>query len=399
MSFISAYSGLGGFGITHDTILIPFNPRIRSLLPVCAPWIVHSALPAKVTGTVSFVRIRPWQAILSGGVRPVTTHFRALVVEKTEDSVSLNVKELTFDDLPQGDVLIRVAYSSVNYKDGLACIPNGRIVKSYPFVPGIDLSGTVVESRDPRFREGDEVIVTSYELGVSHFGGFSEYARVPADWVVKLPQGLTLKEAMALGTAGFTAGLSIQRLEENGLNPDRGPVIVTGATGGVGSTAVAMLAKKGYHVAASTGKASEHEYLHKLGAAEILSRDEVTDTSRPLQKERWAAAVDPVGGKTLAYLLSSVKYGGSVAVSGLTGGSEFSSTVFPFILRGVNLLGIDSVYCPRDVRVPLWDRLAGDLKPENLLDSIGYEITLDEIPSAVSAILKGEVRGRTIVRM
>ena len=329
----------------------------------------------------------------------MTTHFRALLAEKTEDSISLNVKELTFDDLPQGDVLIRVAYSSVNYKDGLACIPNGRIVKSYPFVPGIDLSGTVAESRDPRFREGDEVIVTGYELGVSHFGGFSEYARVPADWVVKLPQGLTLKEAMALGTAGFTAGLSIQRLEENGVNPERGPVIVTGATGGVGSTAVAMLAKNGYHVAASTGKASEHEYLRKLGAAEILSRDELTDTSRPLQKERWAAAVDPVGGKTLAYLLSSIKYGGSVAVSGLTGGAEFSTTVFPFILRGVNLLGIDSVYCPMDVRVRLWDRLAGELKPANLLDSIGYEITLDEIPAAVSAILKGEVRGRTIVRM
>jgi acrylyl-CoA reductase (NADPH) len=329
----------------------------------------------------------------------VTTHFRALVVEKTEDLFSLNVKELTFDDLPQGDVTIRVAYSSVNYKDGLACIPNGRIVKSYPFVPGIDLSGTVVDSRDPRFREGDEVIVTSYELGVSHFGGFSEYARVPADWVVKLPQGLTLKEAMALGTAGFTAGLSIQRLEENGVNPDRGPVIVTGATGGVGSTAVAMLAKTGYHVAASTGKASEHEYLRKIGATEILSRDEVTDTSRPLQKERWAAAVDPVGGRTLAYLLSATKYGGSVAVSGLTGGSEFAGTVFPFILRGINLLGIDSVYCPMDVRVQLWKRMASDLKPENLLDSIGYEITLEELPSTLSAILKGEVRGRTIVRM
>jgi acrylyl-CoA reductase (NADPH) len=329
----------------------------------------------------------------------VTTHFRALVVEKTEDLFSLNVKELTFDDLPQGDVTIRVAYSSVNYKDGLACIPNGRIVKSYPFVPGIDLSGTVVDSRDPRFREGDEVIVTSYELGVSHFGGFSEYARVPADWVVKLPQGLTLKEAMALGTAGFTAGLSIQRLEENGVNPDRGPVIVTGATGGVGSTAVAMLAKTGYHVAASTGKASEHEYLRKIGATEILSRDEVTDTSRPLQKERWAAAVDPVGGRTLAYLLSATKYGGSVAVSGLTGGSEFAGTVFPFILRGINLLGIDSVYCPMDVRVQLWERMASDLKPENLLDSIGYEITLEELPSTLSAILKGEVRGRTIVRM
>ncbi len=329
----------------------------------------------------------------------MTTHFRALVVEKSEETFSVNVKELTFDDLPQGDVTIRVAYSSVNYKDGLACIPNGRIVKSYPFVPGIDLSGTVAESRDPRFREGDEVIVTGYDLGVSRFGGFSEYARVPADWVVKLPQGLTLKEAMAIGTAGFTAGLSIQRLEENGMNPERGPVIVTGATGGVGSTAVAMLAKNGYHVAASTGKASEHEYLRKIGATDILDRDEVTDTSRPLQKERWAAAVDPVGGKTLAYLVSAIKYGGSVAVSGLTGGAEFSSTVFPFILRGVNLLGIDSVYCPMDVRAKLWDRLAGDLKPDNLLDSIGYEVTLDEIPTVVSAILKGEVRGRTIVRL
>lgn len=328
----------------------------------------------------------------------MTTHFRALVVEKTEDSLSLNVKELTFDDLPHGDVTIRVAYSSVNYKDGLACTPNGRIVKSYPFVPGIDLAGTVAASRDPRFREGDDVIVTGYELGVSHFGGFSEYVRVPADWVVKLPQGLTLKEAMALGTAGFTAGLSIQRLEEHGVNPDRGPVLVTGATGGVGSTAVAMLAKNGYHVAASTGKASEHEYLHKIGAAEILSRDELTDT-RPLQKERWAAAVDPVGGKTLASVVSSIKYGGSVALSGLAGGSEFAGTVFPFILRGVNLLGIDSVYCPMDVRVKLWERLAGDLKPENLLDSIGYEIALDEIPLAVSAILKGDVRGRTIVRL
>lgn len=329
----------------------------------------------------------------------MTTHFRALMVEKTEDSFALSLKELTFDDLPQGDVTIRVAYSSVNYKDGLASIPNGRIVKSYPFVPGIDLSGTVVESRDPRFRDGEEVIVTSYELGVSHFGGFSEYARVPANWVVKLPQGLTLKEAMALGTAGFTAGLSIQRLEETGVKPNRGPVIVTGATGGVGSTAVSMLAKSGYHVAASTGKASEHEYLRRIGAKEILARDEVTDTSRPLQEERWAAAVDPVGGNTLAYLLSTTKYGGSVAVSGLTGGSEFASTVFPFVLRGINLLGIDSVYCPMDVREQLWNRLASDLKPENLLDGIGYEITLDELPSTLTAILRGEVRGRTVVRM
>ncbi|WP_018131970.1 NADPH:quinone oxidoreductase family protein [Effusibacillus pohliae] len=325
--------------------------------------------------------------------------FRAVVVDKTEDSFSVGVKELTPADLPAGDVTIRVAYSSLNYKDGLACIPNGKIVKTYPFVPGIDLSGTVVESRDPRFREGDEVIVTGYELGVSHFGGFSEYARVPADWVVPLPQGLTLKEAMAIGTAGFTAALSIQRLEENGVHPGRGPVIVTGATGGVGSTAVAMLAKLGYHVVASTGKAAEHDYLRQLGAKEILGRDEVTDTSRPLQKERWAGAVDPVGGKTLAYLLCTIKYGGSVAVSGLTGGSEVVTTVFPFILRGVNLLGIDSVYCPMDVRVKLWERLASDLKPPRLLDSIGREITLDQLPAAAASILNGEVRGRTIVRL
>lgn len=301
--------------------------------------------------------------------------------------------------MPVGDVLIRVAYSSVNYKDGLASTPNGKIVKSYPFVPGIDLAGTVVESQDPRFRQGDEVIVTSYELGVSRYGGFSEYARVPAGWVVPLPTGLTMKEAMAIGTAGFTAGLSVQRLEEHGVTPEKGPVLVTGATGGVGSMAVSMLAKLGYNVAAGTGKTSEHEYLKQLGAREILSREEVSDASRPLQKERWAGAVDPVGGKTLAYLLSAVKYGGSVAVSGLTGGTELNTTVFPFILRGVNLLGIDSVYCPMDVRVELWNRLARDLKPANLLDDIGREITLDELPETLASILKGEVRGRTIVRL
>ncbi|GAX90728.1 NADPH:quinone oxidoreductase family protein [Effusibacillus lacus] len=325
--------------------------------------------------------------------------FRALWVEKTEDSFSVSVKELGLSDLPEGDVTIRVAYSSVNYKDGLACIPNGKIVRSYPFIPGIDLAGTVVDSKDSRFKEGDQVVITGYELGVAHFGGFSEYARVPADWVVPLPKGLSLKEAMAIGTAGFTAALSVQRLEDNGLNPERGPVIVTGATGGVGSTAVAMLAGLGYHVAASTGKASEHEYLHTLGAKEILGREEVTDTSRPLQKERWAGAVDPVGGKTLAYLLSTTKYGGSVAVSGLTGGTDLATTVFPFILRGVNLLGIDSVYCPMDVRLKLWERLASDLKPANLLDQIGYEISLEELPDTVGKILKGEVRGRTVVRL
>lgn len=303
------------------------------------------------------------------------------------------------EDLPEGEVTIRVAYSSVNYKDGLACSPNGKIVRSYPFVPGIDLSGTVVSSADSRFKEGDEVIVTSYELGVSHFGGFSEYARVPAKWVVPLPKGLTLKEAMALGTAGFTAALSVQRLEENGLLPDQGKVIVTGATGGVGSTAVSMLAKRGYHVVASTGKSSEHGYLEQLGAKEIIGRDEVSDTSRPLQKELWAGAVDPVGGNTLAYLLSTTKYGGGVAVSGLTGGADLHTTVFPFILRGVNLFGIDSVYCPMETRLKLWERMGSDLKPEGLLDSIGYEIGLSELPDTVAKILKGAVRGRTIVAL
>lgn len=330
----------------------------------------------------------------------MTIEFRALVAEKTDEFFTLGVRRLTLGNLPEGEVTINVAFSSVNYKDGLASIPNGRIVKSYPFVPGIDLAGTVIESRDPNIREGDEVIVTSYELGVSHFGGYSEIARVPAKWVVPLPKGLSLKEAMAFGTAGFTAALSVMRLEQNGLKPENGPVIVTGATGGVGSTAIAILAALDYSIAASTGKESEHDYLRQLGANEILSRADLADESgRPLLKERWAGAVDPVGGKTLSYLLSTVKYGGSVAVSGLTGGTEVPTTVFPFILRGVNLLGIDSVYCPMDVRQEIWNRLANEYKPANLLEHIARETTLEELPSALSAILKGEVRGRTIVRL
>lgn len=326
--------------------------------------------------------------------------FRAFVVNKTEDDFSANIQHLTLDDLPEGNVTIRTAYSSVNYKDGLASIPKGKIVRSYPFIPGIDLAGTVTESNDSRFQAGDEVIVTSYELGVSHFGGFSEYARVPSDWIVPLPKGLTLKEAMALGTAGFTAALSVHRLEENGLTPDKGSVLVTGATGGVGSTAVAMLAKRGYHVVASTGKESEHEYLQTIGAAEILSREDVLIDPIPvLSKQRWAAAIDPVGGKTLASILSMVQYGGSVAVSGLTGGGDVPTTVYPFILRGINLLGIDSVYCPMELRKTLWERMAADLKPDALLNHISQEVTLDELPQALSSILKAETRGRIIVKL
>jgi len=267
-------------------------------------------------------------------------------------------------------------------------------------IPGIDLAGTVIESQDERFREGDPVIVTSYELGVSHHGGFSEVARVPAKWVVPLPNGLNLREAMILGTAGFTAALSVQRLEENGLQPAQGPVLVTGATGGVGSVSVDILSKIGYEVVASTGKTSEHEYLYQLGAKQVIHREEVVASEqKPLRQQRWAGAIDPVGGKTLEYVLSTIQYGGSVALSGLTGGTDVSTTVHPFILRGVNLLGIDSVYCPMKVREKVWKRLATDLKPKKLNENIVDEISLEELPEVLSKILKGQIRGRTIVKM
>lgn len=324
--------------------------------------------------------------------------FRAFIVEKTDDHFSAKTKTITLNDLPEGNVIIKVQYSSVNYKDGLASIPNGKIVRSYPFVPGIDLAGVVVSSQDSRFHEGDEVIATSYEIGVSHYGGYSEYARIPGDWIVPLPEGLSLKEAMVYGTAGFTAALSVHRLEENGLTPNSGKVLVTGATGGVGSIAVAILAKRGYHVVASTGKESEHAFLKDIGAKEIVTREEIYgEKIKPLDKQLWAGAVDPVGGKTLAAILSKMTYNGSVSVSGLTGGTDVSTTVFPFILRGINLLGIDSVYCSMETRKVIWQRMASDFKPDGLLETIKNEVTLDELPHSLSLILKGEMRGRTIV--
>lgn len=327
-------------------------------------------------------------------------NFRAFIVNKTDDDFTAEVKTIGLEDLPAGDVVIKVAYSSVNYKDGLASIPNGKIVRSYPFVPGIDLAGTVVSSKDSRFSEGQEVIATSYEIGVSHFGGYSEYARIPGDWIVPLPEGLTAREAMVFGTAGFTAALSVHRLEENGLTPEKGKVLVTGATGGVGSVAVSMLATRGYHVVASTGKESEHDYLRRIGAAEIISREELLgEKIKPLDKQLWAAAVDPVGGKTLSAILSKLDYNGSVAVSGLTGGTDVPTTVFPFILRGINLLGIDSVYCPMETRKLLWQRMATDLKPVGILETIQNEVKLEELPDVLSGILKGENRGRTIVKL
>lgn len=327
------------------------------------------------------------------------SNFKALVVNKDDNAFTVEISNLSLNDLPEGEVLIEVAYSSVNYKDGLAAIPDGKIVNSYPFVPGIDLAGTVVSSEDDRFKEGDKVIATSYEIGVSHYGGFSEYARIPADWIVPLPEGLTMKEAMTFGTAGFTAALSIYHLENSGLKPSDGQVLVTGATGGVGSAAVAMLAKLGYEVVASTGKESSHDYLRDIGASEIISREELQpEKIRPLDKQRWAGAVDPVGGKTLAYVLSTTKYGGAVAVSGLTGGPNVPTTVFPFILRGVKLLGVDSVYCPMPIRQKLWQRIATDLKPSSI-ERISNEVTLEELPKTLEDILAGKLTGRTVVAL
>lgn len=326
--------------------------------------------------------------------------YRALVVDKQGDDFTVAARELNEADLPAGEVTIKVEWSSINYKDGLALSPNGRVLRSYPMVPGVDLAGTVVQSKDSRFSKGSHVAVTGYDVGVAHPGGFAELARIPADWVMPLPDGLTTKEAMALGTAGFTAALSVEALEHNGLRPDQGTVIVTGSTGGVGSTAVSMLAQLGYTVAGSTGKASEHDFLRALGATEILSREDVSaESNRPMESERWAGAVDPVGGATTAYLVRTMKYGASVALSGLTGGNAVATTVFPFILRGVNLLGIDSVMCPMAKRQHVWARMGKDLKPKGLLDGIAVETDLDGAPAVCADILGGKVKGRTLVRL
>lgn len=326
--------------------------------------------------------------------------FDALVVNKQEEQFSVDVQKLTINDLPEGEVLIQVHYSGVNYKDSLASIPNGNIVKNYPFVPGIDLAGVVVSSEDPRFKEGDEVIATSYEIGVSHFGGYSEYARIPAKWVVPLPAGLTLKKAMIIGTAGFTAALSVQRLQDNGVSPEKGKVLVTGATGGVGSFAISILSKLGFDVEASTGKASEQDYLTSLGATSIVPREEVFDGKiRALGKQKWVAAVDPVGGEPLAALLSQIQYGGSVAVSGLTAGGNVPTTVYPFILRGVNLLGIDSVYCDMETRLKVWERLANVYQSENLEEFIQQEVSLAQLPEFLPTLLKAQARGRILVKL
>ncbi|MDQ0206096.1 acrylyl-CoA reductase family protein [Alkalicoccobacillus murimartini] len=324
--------------------------------------------------------------------------FKAFVLENSKP-VQTNIQEWTVDQLPEGEVLIQVAYSSVNYKDGLVG-HTGNLAEFTPLVPGIDLAGTVVESSDPRYSKGDEVIATSYRIGTGHHGGFSEMARIPADWVVEKPEGLTLREAMILGTAGFTAALSVMQLEKNGLAPEQGPVLVVGASGGVGSLAVNMLSNRGYQVTAGTGKDHEHEYLKKLGATEIIHRDELVDKeNKSIRKSKWAGAVDPVGGKTTQYILSSLSYGASVATSGLAGGLEVETDVRPFIGRGINWLGIDSVQCPMPLRKQVWQRLASDLKPTSLEDELVAEIGLQQLDQTFSDILEGKVKGRVLVKL
>jgi acrylyl-CoA reductase (NADPH) len=327
-----------------------------------------------------------------------STPFKAFRISQDGEKISGAVVETRVDELTPGDVVIKAAYSSVNYKDALAATGGAKILRKFPLIGGIDVAGVVVSSSDARFKEGDRVVVTGYDLGVANDGGYSAYVRVPADWVVALPSSLTEFEAMALGTAGFTAALSVIRLEQNGLRTGAGPVVVTGATGGVGSTAVAILAALGYDVTAVTGKDSEHEYLMRLGAKTVMPRSTIEKSTRPIEKATWAGAVDPVGGDVLAWLTKTMSYGASIANSGLTGGIEVHTTVIPFILRSVNLLGIDSVMCPMPLRLEIWRRLASDMKPK-MLASIAREIPLSRLEHAFLTLVTGAAKGRFVVNV
>jgi len=323
--------------------------------------------------------------------------FPAFVFTNDPDNSHRSVEQVSLDQISSDGVLIEVEWSSVNFKDGLASTTSGKISRLKPMIPGIDIAGTVVDAAGSEFVAGQKVIAHGYDIGVARHGGYAQFVRVPAEWIMKLPDGLTTREAMVVGTGGFTSALSIVALENWGLTPSAGPVLVTGATGGVGSMAVSMLAGRGYEVVASSGKASANEFLLGLGASRVIDRAELSaDDPRPLQTTTYAAAVDCVGGNTLANVLKRLNYGSAVAASGLTGGTAIPTSVMPFILRGVALLGIDSVQTPMDVRRSVWGRIASDLKPAGL-ESIGHSIGLNDLDRVLTAILAGEVSGRYVV--
>ena len=323
-----------------------------------------------------------------------------LMVRRDEaGDVSVSIEKIAADDLPPGDVLVRVAYSSLNYKDALACEAHPGVVRKLPHVPGIDAAGEVVESASADFRPGDEVLVTGYDLGTSHWGGYAEYIRVPAEWVVAMPTGLTAETAMTYGTAGFTAAQCVAALQHHGIKPADGEVVVTGASGGVGSLSVAILAKLGYQVAAVTGKPEQASLLRQLGAVRILPREDASDDSeKPLLPARWVGAIDTVGGNTLATLLRSTSHRGCVAACGLAAGHNLPLTVYPFILRGVTLAGIDSAQCPRDSRLQVWQRLATDWRIDGL-ENLTRKIALADVPREAKAMLAGKTFGRTLVKI
>ncbi len=324
--------------------------------------------------------------------------FNALVVEKDDDGkTSAAVREISLEQLPEGDVTVAVEYSTVNYKDGLCVGPGGGLVRNYPHVPGIDFAGTVEQSDSDRYQVGDKVVLTGWRVGEGHWGGYSQKARVKADWLVPLPEGLGTREAMAVGTAGFTAMLAVMALEDHGLQTGNGPVLVTGAAGGVGSVATAILAALGHEVAAVTGRPETADYLKSLGASQIVAREELNETvKRPLEKELWAGCIDAVGGEMLARVLGQLQYGASAAAVGLAGGAKLPATVVPFLLRGVNLLGIDSVMQPYENRLRAWQRVRADL-PMARLESMVQTATLADLPELGAAILKGQVKGRVVV--
>jgi acrylyl-CoA reductase (NADPH) len=325
--------------------------------------------------------------------------FIAFQVQQSGETVAGKSVRLNLDDLSPGEVVIQAVWSSINYKDALAATGKGSIIRRFPRVAGIDVSGRVVISGDDRFKPGDPVLVTGYDFGVDHDGGYAEYARVPAEWVVPLPTGLSLRDAMVLGTAGLTAAICVHRFEANGQQPDQGPVVVTGATGGVGSLAIDIMAGLGYELVAVSGKETAHDYLTGLGATRVLDRKTIDTGRRPLEKAQWAGAVDNVGGDILAWLTRTVQPWGNITAVGLAGGTELHTTVMPFILRGVSLLGVTSSGCPTALRHRLWQRLATDLKPRHLDKIITREVKLEELPAAFDEMLAGRVFGRTLVRI